>query len=194
VVSYGGSLSGEHGDGQSRGALLPKMFGPELMKAFVEFKSAWDPNNKMNPNKLINAYLPTENLRLGADYKPLEPQTHFQFADDGGSFAKATSRCIGLGECRKHDSGSMCPSYMVTLEEEHSTRGRAHMLFEVLQGEVIRDGWKDEHVKKAPICVCPAKPANRNAPPMSMSPRTRQSFWHITTRAGGDLFTLMHSA
>jgi FAD/FMN-containing dehydrogenase/Fe-S oxidoreductase len=149
VVSYGGSLSGEHGDGQSRGALLPKMFGPELIKAFGEFKSAWDPDNKMNPNKVVNAYLPTENLRLGADYKPLELKTHFQFPDDGGSFAKAAVRCIGLGECRKHDSGTMCPSYMVTLEEEHSTRGRAHMLFEVLQGEVVRDAWKDEHVKKA---------------------------------------------
>ena len=149
VVSYGGSLSGEHGDGQSRAALLPKMFGPELIKAFGEFKSAWDPDNKMNPNKVVNAYLPTENLRLGADYKPNDPKTYFQFPDDDGSFAKATLRCIGLGECRKHDSGSMCPSYMVTLEEEHSTRGRAHMLFEVLQGEVVRDGWKDEHVKKA---------------------------------------------
>jgi FAD/FMN-containing dehydrogenase/Fe-S oxidoreductase len=149
VVSYGGSLSGEHGDGQSRGALLPKMFGPELIKAFVEFKSAWDPDNKMNPNKVVNAYLPTENLRLGADYKPLEPKTYFQFPEDGGSFAQAALRCIGLGECRKHDSGSMCPSYMVTLEEEHSTRGRAHMLFELLQGEVVRDGWQDEHVKKA---------------------------------------------
>ena len=149
VVSYGGSLSGEHGDGQSRAALLPKMFGPELMKAFGEFKSAWDPDNKMNPNKVVNAYLPTENLRLGADYKPNDPKTYFQFPDDDGSFAKATVRCIGLGECRKQDSGSMCPSYMVTLEEEHSTRGRAHMLFEVLQGEVVRDGWKDEHVKKA---------------------------------------------
>jgi len=149
VVHYGGSLSGEHGDGQSRGALLPKMFGPELVRAFGEFKSAWDPDNKMNPNKVINAYLPTENLRLGADYKPLDPKTYFRFPDDGGSFAKATVRCIGLGECRKHDSGTMCPSYMVTLEEEHSTRGRAHMLFEVLQGEVVRDGWRDEHVKKA---------------------------------------------
>ena len=149
VVSYGGSLSGEHGDGQSRAALLPKMFGPELIKAFGEFKSAWDPDNKMNPNKVVNAYLPTENLRLGADYKPNDPKTYFQFPDDGGSFAKATVRCIGLGECRKQDSGSMCPSYMVTLEEEHSTRGRAHMLWEVLQGEVVSDGWKDEHVKKA---------------------------------------------
>ena len=149
VVGYGGSLSGEHGDGQSRGALLPKMFGPDLMEAFRAFKLAWDPDNKMNPHKVINAYLPTENLRLGADYKPVEPKTHFKFPDDDGSFAKAALRCIGLGACRKQDAGSMCPSYMVTLEEEHSTRGRAHMLFELLQGEVVRDGWKDEHVKEA---------------------------------------------
>ncbi len=149
VVSYGGSLSGEHGDGQSRGALLPKMFGPELMKAFGDFKAAWDPDNKLNPHKVVNAYLPTENLRLGADYKPLQPETHFQFPDDDGSLAKASLRCIGLGACRKGDAGTMCPSYMVTLEEEHSTRGRAHMLFELLQGEVVRDGWRDEHVKKA---------------------------------------------
>jgi FAD/FMN-containing dehydrogenase/Fe-S oxidoreductase len=149
VVGYGGSLSGEHGDGQSRGALLPKMFGAELMKAFVEFKATWDPGNKLNPHKVVNAYLPTENLRLGADYKPLQPQTHFKFPEDGGSLSKATLRCIGLGACRKSDSGSMCPSYMVTLEEEHSTRGRAHLLFEMLQGEVVRGGWEDEHVKKA---------------------------------------------
>ena len=149
VVGYGGSLSGEHGDGQSRARLLPKMFGPELIKAFGEFKTAWDPDNKLNPHKVVDAYLPTENLRLGADYKPLEPQTHFKFPDDDGSFAKATLRCIGLGACRKSDSGAMCPSYMVTLEEEHSTRGRAHLLFELLQGEVIRSGWEDEHVKDA---------------------------------------------
>ncbi len=149
VVSYGGSLSGEHGDGQSRGALLPKMFGNELMDAFREFKAIWDPGNKMNPHKVVNAYLPTENLRLGADYAPMQAKTYFAFSDDGGSFAHAALRCVGLGECRKQDSGAMCPSYMVTLEEEHSTRGRAHMLFELLQGEVVRGGWRDDHVKKA---------------------------------------------
>jgi FAD/FMN-containing dehydrogenase/Fe-S oxidoreductase len=149
VVSYGGSLSGEHGDGQSRGALLPRMFGDELIGAFREFKAVWDPGNKLNPHKVVDAYLPMENLRLGADYAPLQPRTYFSFPDDGGSLARATLRCIGLGECRKHETGSMCPSYMVTLEEEHSTRGRAHMLFELLQGEVVRDGWKDEHVKHA---------------------------------------------
>ncbi len=149
VVSYGGSLSGEHGDGQSRAALLPKMFGPELVQAFAKFKRAWDPDNKLNPHKVVDAYLPTENLRLGADYRPLKPETHFQFPDDAGSLANATLRCIGLGACRKGDGGTMCPSYMATREEEHSTRGRAHLLFELLQGEVLRGGWKDEHVKKS---------------------------------------------
>src|SRR5262245_55199230 len=149
VVSYGGSLSGEHGDGQSRGALLPKMFGPELMQAFREFKAVWDPTNRMNPHKLVDAYLPTENLRLGADYKPLEPATTFAFQDDGGSLAKATLRCIGIGECRKQDAGTMCPSYMATLEEAHSTRGRAHMLFEMLQGEVVDGVWSNERVKES---------------------------------------------
>jgi Fe-S oxidoreductase len=149
VVSYGGSLSGEHGDGQSRGALLPKMFGPELMTAFREFKALWDPHNRMNPHKVVDAYLPTENLRLGADYRPLQPATHFRFPDDGGSLAKASLRCIGVGECRKQDAGTMCPSYMATLEEEHSTRGRAHMLFEMLQGEVVTGEWKNDQVKRA---------------------------------------------
>ncbi len=149
VVAYGGSLSGEHGDGQSRAALLPKMFGPELVEAFGKFKRAWDPENKLNPHKVVSAYLPTENLRLGADYRPLKPETHFQFPEDDGSLAKATLRCIGLGACRKNDGGTMCPSYMATQEEEHSTRGRAHLLFELLQGEVLQDGWNDEHVKNS---------------------------------------------
>jgi FAD/FMN-containing dehydrogenase/Fe-S oxidoreductase len=149
VVKHGGSISGEHGDGQSRGALLPKMFGPELMEGLREFKSIWDPDWKMNPGKLIDAFPPTENLRLGADYKPDDPPTVFRFPDDNGSFAKASLRCIGIGECRKQDYGTMCPSYMATLEEEHSTRGRARMLFEVLQGEVVADTWNNEYVKQS---------------------------------------------
>jgi FAD/FMN-containing dehydrogenase/Fe-S oxidoreductase len=149
VIRYGGSLSGEHGDGQSRGALLPKMFGAEIMRAFAEFKAVWDPGNRMNPHKVIDAYQPTENLRLGADYNPAQPLTFFSYPDDKGSFAKATMRCIGLGECRKHDYGTMCPSYMATLEERHSTRGRAHLLWELLQGEVIKNTWKSEEVKES---------------------------------------------
>ncbi len=133
VVSHGGSISGEHGDGQSKAALLPKMFGPELVEAFREFKAIWDPDNKMNPHKVVDPYLPGENLRLGPHYHPPQVATHFKFPDDHGSFSYATERCVGVGECRKEESGTMCPSYMVTKEEMHSTRGRAHLLFEMLQ-------------------------------------------------------------
>ena len=149
VVSYGGSISGEHGDGQSRGELLPKMFGPELVQAFREFKSAWDPAWKMNPGKLIDPSKLDENLRLGADYAPWEPETHFRFLADHGSLAEATLRCVGVGKCRREEGGLMCPSYRATHEEEHSTRGRAHLLWEMTQGEVIRDGWRSEEVKES---------------------------------------------
>ena len=149
VVRYGGSISGEHGDGQSRGELLPKMFGPELMQAFREFKSLWDPDWKMNPGKLIDPYRLDENLRLGAGYDPWQPETHFKFPDDHGSLAAATLRCVGVGKCRHDSGGVMCPSYRVTREEEHSTRGRAHLLWEMTKRDVIKDGWKSEAVKES---------------------------------------------
>jgi FAD/FMN-containing dehydrogenase/Fe-S oxidoreductase len=150
VLSLGGSLSGEHGDGQSRAELLPKMFGDELMQAFHDFKAIWDPEWKMNPGKIVDAYRADENLRLGVSYDPPALKTHFRFpGDDDGSFARATLRCVGVGECRKHHGGTMCPSYRVTMEEEHSTRGRARALFEMLQGDPLKNGWRDEHVKDA---------------------------------------------
>jgi len=147
VISYGGSLSGEHGDGQSRAELLPKMFGPELIQAFREFKALWDPDWKMNPGKLVEPYKLDENLRLGADYKPWEPHTHFQFPEDHGSFAHAALRCVGVGKCRHDAGGVMCPSFRATRDEAHSTRGRAHLLWEMTKGDVIQDGWRDQHVK-----------------------------------------------
>ena len=152
VIAHGGSLSGEHGDGQSRAALLHKMFGPELVQAFREFKAVWDPTNKMNPGKLadpIAVYQPQENFRLGAGYEVQSVKTHFQFPDDGGSFSNATLRCVGVGACRKETAGTMCPSYMATREEQHSTRGRAHLLWEMLQGELRPQGWQSEAVKDA---------------------------------------------
>ena len=149
VVSYGGSLSGEHGDGQARAELLPRMFGPELVQAFREFKNIWDPDWKMNPGKVVEPYRLDENLRLGAGYQPWQPETHFQFPEDHGSLAHATLRCVGVGKCRRDEGGVMCPSFRVTREEEHSTRGRAHLLWEMTQGDVIRDGWRDEEVKES---------------------------------------------
>jgi len=152
VLKYGGSFSGEHGDGQARAALLPKMFGPELMQAFVEFKALWDPTNRMNPGKLIDpvaVYDPTDNLRIGPGYEPATAKTWFQYPGDQGSFSEATERCVGVGACRKQDHGTMCPSYMATREEKHSTRGRAHLLWEMMQGNVIKDGWRNKEVHEA---------------------------------------------
>jgi FAD/FMN-containing dehydrogenase/Fe-S oxidoreductase len=149
VVSYGGSLSAEHGDGQARAEFLPKMFGDDLIEAFREFKAIWDPLGKMNPGKIVDPYRVDENLRLGPDYHPPHVATHFQFPSDEGHFARATLRCVGVGECRRHEGGTMCPSYMVTREEQHSTRGRARLLFEMLEGQVIHDGWQSEEVKDA---------------------------------------------
>jgi FAD/FMN-containing dehydrogenase/Fe-S oxidoreductase len=152
VTNYGGSLSGEHGDGQSKAEFLYKMFGTELIEAFREFKAIWDPGWKMNPGKVVDPYHIDENLRLGANYNPWEPRTQFAYPDDQGDFSHAVLRCVGVGKCRRKSpkpEDSMCPSYMVTLEEKHSTRGRAHHLWEMLHGGVINDGWRDEHVKES---------------------------------------------
>jgi len=150
VVRYGGSLSGEHGDGQARGELLGHMFSPEIINAFREFKAIWDPDWKMNPGKVVEPYRVDENLREGAGYHLRDVRTHFHFAADHHSFAEATDRCVGAGVCRRHDGeGTMCPSYMVTREEKHSTRGRARLLNEMIRGEVVTGGWHDESVKEA---------------------------------------------
>lgn len=149
VVRYGGSLSGEHGDGQARGEYLPKMFGDKLYQAFREFKAIWDPAGKMNPGKKIDAYRIDENLRVGPDYNPPQPHTHFHYPADKNSFARATLRCVGVGDCRREGGQTMCPSYMVTREDKDSTRGRARLLWEMMNGEVLTDGWRNEAVKDA---------------------------------------------
>lgn len=149
VVSYGGSLSGEHGDGQSRGPLLHRMYGTRLMEAFHRFKEIWDPGWKMNPGKVIDPQARDEHLRLGTDFRPEEPETYFKYPEDKGSFHRATMRCVGVGECRKTHSGTMCPSYMATLDEKHVTRGRAHLLFEMMRGKELEGGWKNEKVKES---------------------------------------------
>ncbi len=149
VVRYGGSLSGEHGDGHARAELLPIMFGDELVEAFGQFKRIWDPACKMNPGKIVDPYPLDSHLRVGPDWKPKPVLTIFQFPDDGGSLANATERCFGVGKCRKLEGGTMCPSFQVTREEQHTTRGRARLLFEMLRGEAIQDGWRDEGIKQA---------------------------------------------
>ncbi|HEY8490088.1 MAG TPA: FAD-linked oxidase C-terminal domain-containing protein [Dehalococcoidia bacterium] len=154
VLKYGGSFSGEHGDGQARGELLAKMFGRDLVEAFREFKSIWDPAWKLNPGKVVDPHPLDQDLRLGTRYNPPHLRTHFQFPDDGGSFARATLRCVGVGKCRRLGSddpsdATMCPSFMVLREEEHTTRGRMRLLFEMLEGHPLTGGWRDPHVREA---------------------------------------------
>jgi FAD/FMN-containing dehydrogenase/Fe-S oxidoreductase len=177
VLKYGGSFSGEHGDGQARAVLLPKMFGPELMQAFAEFKALWDPLNRMNPGKLIDpiaVYDPVDNLRIGAGYQAVQRETWFQYPGDGGSFSDATTRCVGVGACRKQDHGTMCPSYMATREEKHSTRGRAHLLWEMMQGNVIKDGWRNKEVKEA-LDLCLSCKACKTECPVNVDMATWKS-------------------
>ncbi len=177
VLSFGGSLSGEHGDGQSRGALLPKMFGPELMQAFREFKALWDPDNRMNPGKVVDpvrVYDPVENLRHGpltvetAVHKQgPEAEMHFAFAQDDGSLERATERCVGVGACRKAGPGVMCPSYRATGDEQHSTRGRARLLWEMLAGDLREEGFRSEAVHEA-LDLCLSCKACRTECPVAV--------------------------
>lgn len=150
VVDFGGSLSGEHGDGQAKAEFLPIMFGPELMEAMHEFKRIWDPDNKLNPNKVVNAYRVDENLRMGPKYQVVKLQTRFDFrTPEGDGLQRSVEHCVGMGRCRSGQGGTMCPSYRATKEEVNSTRGRSRLFWEMLQGDIVKDGWKSESVKQA---------------------------------------------
>ena len=171
VVSYGGSLSGEHGDGQSRGELLTKMFGTDLVEAFGELKAIFDPGNNMNPGKVVHPAPLDAHLRLGASWHPATAQDlFFHFPQDGGSFTQAANRCVGVGKCRQHEhpgGAVMCPSYQATLEEEHSTRGRARLLFEMLDGHddsPVTGGWRSEAVRDALDLCLACKGCKKDCP------------------------------
>jgi Fe-S oxidoreductase len=141
------------------------------METFREFKRLWDPEGKMNPGKVIDAYPLDSNLRVGADYNPPQPRTHFQFPHDQHSFARAALRCVGVGECRKEGGQVMCPSYQVTREEMHCTRGRARLLFEMMNGEVLTDGWRSGDVKEA-LDLCLACKGCKGDCPVNMDMAT----------------------
>jgi FAD/FMN-containing dehydrogenase/Fe-S oxidoreductase len=171
VVHYGGSFSGEHGDGQSRAELWPRLFGDDLVRAFGEFKAIFDPADRMNPGRLSAPYRLDENLRLGPDYQPWAPATEFGYPHDDGSFGKAVLRCVGVGKCRHDRGGVMCPSYRATREEEHSTRGRARVLFEMLHGEVLDGGWRSPAVLRA-LDLCLACKGCRSDCPVNVDMAT----------------------
>ena len=138
VLEFNGALSGEHGDGLARSHFNKKLFGPALYDAFRQIKRAFDPNNIMNPGKIVEAPAMTESLKISPRYKTWEPRTTLDFSAQGG-FVRAVEMCSGMAECRKKLDGTMCPSYMGTLDEEHSTRGRANALRAVLSGQVPKE-------------------------------------------------------
>ena len=148
VANLGGSLSGEHGDGLARSELLPMMFRPDLIDAFRDFKRIFDPDSKMNPGVIVDPHPLDSHLKLGANYRPREVATHFNFSAEGG-LAGAALKCVGIGKCRKTEAGTMCPSYMATREEIHSTRGRARILFEALTTDLLPEGFADAALKDA---------------------------------------------
>ncbi|MFF7024394.1 FAD-binding and (Fe-S)-binding domain-containing protein [Streptomyces klenkii] len=183
VVAHGGSLSGEHGDGQARAELLPKMYGAEAVRLFERFKDLWDPDGGLNPGMLVRPYALDENLRF--DVLPRRPlPVVFGYADDGGDFAGAVRRCVGVAKCRETAAGGaggagvMCPSYRVTREEQHSTRGRARLLHEMLAGEVVTDGWRSEEVREA-LDLCLACKGCRSDCPVGVDMATyKAEFLH----------------
>ncbi|UUN27576.1 FAD-binding oxidoreductase [Streptomyces sp. FIT100] len=153
VVAHGGSLSGEHGDGQARAELLPRMYGDELVGLFGRFKDVWDPAGGLNPGMLARPARLDENLRFTVLPRAGVVDTAFGYPDDRGDFAGAVRRCVGVAKCRvdgpSQGPGVMCPSYRATGEEQHSTRGRARLLHEMLAGEVVTDGWRSREVRDA---------------------------------------------
>jgi FAD/FMN-containing dehydrogenase/Fe-S oxidoreductase len=134
VLEFGGSMSAEHGDGLARSEWIGKMFGPELVEAFGEVKQAFDPVGIFNPGKIVDAPRMDENLRYGSDYPSVPVESFFRFEE--GSFQQAVEMCSGVGQCRKTMVGTMCPSFMATLDEQHSTRGRANALRAALDGRL----------------------------------------------------------
>ncbi|HUA35374.1 MAG TPA: FAD-binding and (Fe-S)-binding domain-containing protein [Candidatus Binataceae bacterium] len=148
VAELGGSMSGEHGDGIARSELLPLMFKPDLIEAFRDFKRIFDPDRMMNPGVIVDPHPLDSHLKLGENYLPRTVTTHFNLAEEGG-VAGAALKCVGIGKCRKTDAGTMCPSYMATREEKHSTRGRARLLLEALSTDLLPGGFGDAALKES---------------------------------------------
>ncbi|MDQ8702341.1 FAD-linked oxidase C-terminal domain-containing protein [Streptomyces sp. LHD-70] len=150
VASHGGTLSGEHGDGQARAEFLPLVYSPEAMAAFADFKDVWDPENRLNPGILVHPRPADERLRIRPGHRPQLPlTTTLALAEDDGDLSRALRRCVGIAKCRTSSGGVMCPSYRATRDEKDSTRGRARVLYEMVQGDVVTAGWRSKEVRQS---------------------------------------------
>ncbi|MFE7271290.1 FAD-binding and (Fe-S)-binding domain-containing protein [Streptomyces sp. NPDC057623] len=180
VVAHGGSLSGEHGDGQARAELLPKMYGAQMVALFERAKGVWDPDDLLNPGMLVRPAPLDSNLRFSV--LPREPvDVAFGYPADGGDFSAAVRRCVGVAKCRTTSatgSAVMCPSFRATGDEEHSTRGRARLLHEMLAGELVADGWRSTEVRDA-LDLCLACKGCRSDCPVEVDMATyKAEFLH----------------
>jgi len=164
VVGHGGSLSGEHGDGAARAELLPRMYPPEIIGAFEEFKAVWDPDGRMNPDRIVRPAKLDEDLRVFVATPTIRDAPQLAFAHDRGSFTRATRRCLGVARCVTAEGGVMCPSWRATGAEMHSTRGRARLLFEMASGQVVEGGWRSTAVAQALDLCLSCKACRRECP------------------------------
>ncbi|MFC4223942.1 FAD-binding and (Fe-S)-binding domain-containing protein [Lysinibacter cavernae] len=185
VAGYGGSLSGEHGDGRARSELLHKVFSKQAMRAFREFKTIFDPSGRFNPGVLVDPDAIDDRIRPGKAQRANELIPVHALSRDNGSFVAAVNRCVGVGACRS-DVGSMCPSFQATGDEVHSTRGRARVLSEMLRGETIADGWRSTEVKDA-LDLCLSCKACSSECPVNVDMATYKSeflnrFYHRRLR------------
>ena len=180
MLELGGSLSGEHGDGQSRAELLPKMFGDDLVRAFEEFKSIWDPDWKMNPGKVVRPYRVDENLRLGADYEPWRPKVKFGYPRDHGDFAHATVRCVGVGKCRTPERRRRHVPVASWRRARRCTRPAAARVSSsrCSKGEVITDGWQSDEVMEALDLCLACKGCTNDCPVNVDMPTYKAEFLH----------------
>ena len=181
LKEFGGSMTGEHGDGIVRGFWTEKMFGSELVENFREVKRAFDPNTIMNPGKIFDTPHILDNLRFGDEYHSHEIETRLDFTAEGG-FAGAVEMCNGVGACRKLNLGAMCPSYMATREEEHTTRGRANVLRAAISGKFPVDQLTSKRTFEVLDLAWSASHVKRNVLQMWTWPRSSMSSCTSTTR------------
>jgi len=184
VLEFNGAMSGEHGDGLARSHFNQKMFGPVLYDAFRQIKRIFDPNNLMNPGKIVDAPAMTESLKIGPLYQTWQPETTLDFSAQGG-FARAVEMCSGMGECRKKLDGTMCPSYMATLDEEHSTRGRANALRAVLSGKVPKDDFTGKRLHEVMDLCLECKACKAECPSNVDMAKLKYEFLDHYHRANG---------
>ncbi|HKQ73259.1 MAG TPA: FAD-linked oxidase C-terminal domain-containing protein [Blastocatellia bacterium] len=184
VMEFGGAISSEHGDGRARSPYLERVYGPTILQAFRELKLAFDPKNLMNPGNIVDSPQLTENLRFGPDYKTWEPITLLDFSKQGG-FAASVEMCNGAGVCRKTMEGTMCPSYMATKDEEHSTRGRANALRAVLSGRVPTSDFTSRRLYEVMDLCLECKACKAECPANVDMAKIKYEFLHYYYQANG---------